>query len=156
MEILVIDGHDVLIDGGFEQVGLLAQFNWKIASGYAICTYRERPGVRRTISMHRMIVGDVPKGRVVDHINRNKLDNRRANLRVITQSENCKNLSPESHARKRGKHPPGLSLNCGKWQVVTRQGGRITWHGTFDSQTEAIEVAQRVAPWLYTPDKMIA
>lgn len=41
--------------------------------------------------IHQMIIGKAPKGKVVDHINRNKLDNRRENLRFITQAENIKN-----------------------------------------------------------------
>lgn len=42
--------------------------------------------------LHRMILGledDDP--RVCDHINRNTKDNRRANLRAVTQKENCAN-----------------------------------------------------------------
>lgn len=41
--------------------------------------------------MHRFIMGDKP-GLVIDHINRDKLDNRRENLRHVTRSENAKNV----------------------------------------------------------------
>jgi hypothetical protein len=42
--------------------------------------------------LHRLILGLEPGNPLVcDHINRNKLDNRRANLRVVTQKENCAN-----------------------------------------------------------------
>ena len=41
--------------------------------------------------MHRLIVGDIPEGKEVDHINRNKYDNRRSNLRLVTRIQNCNN-----------------------------------------------------------------
>ena len=42
--------------------------------------------------LHRIIMG-APEDFVVDHINRNPLDNRRDNLRIVTQQENCMNLT---------------------------------------------------------------
>jgi hypothetical protein len=58
------------------------------ATGYP-CTFVVGVGCRR---LHRFLM-DVPSKRVVDHINRNKLDNRRANLRVVSQRVNYFNSS---------------------------------------------------------------
>lgn len=44
------------------------------------------------IKLHRFIM-NCSKGMVVDHINHNKLDNRKCNLRICTQQENCMNVS---------------------------------------------------------------
>lgn len=41
----------------------------------------------KTVYLHRVIT-DCPKGKIVDHINGNELDNHRSNLRVCTHSEN--------------------------------------------------------------------
>ncbi len=43
-----------------------------------------------TIRMQNLIV-TAPKGKLIDHRNRNGLDNRRQNLRIVTQSENLRN-----------------------------------------------------------------
>jgi len=40
----------------------------------------------------------------MDHINRNRDDNRLCNLRVVTRKENCKNSGVRGHNRLRLKH----------------------------------------------------
>lgn len=55
---------------------------------------------RRTVYMHRIIAG-ATAGTEVDHINRNRLDNRRVNLRVTDRAGNAKNRTP-GRSRYRG------------------------------------------------------
>jgi hypothetical protein len=47
-------------------------------------------GVKRTVFLHRFVL-DAPDGMQVDHINHNQLDDRRANLRLATPSQNSQN-----------------------------------------------------------------
>ena len=42
--------------------------------------------------LHRFLMGDIPKGSVVDHINRNTLDNRKTNLRIVSILKNNQNI----------------------------------------------------------------
>lgn len=58
---------------------------------YAYCTRKiGESKKKRSIRMHRLIMKP-PKGMVVDHINGDKLDNRKSNLRITTYSLNIMN-----------------------------------------------------------------
>ena len=72
--------------------------------------------------------------KVVDHINRNPLDNRKVNLRLVTSQENCYNC-------KRSDASRGYSFNkrVGKWQVYTRIPCKpYVYLGYFPTEQEAI------------------
>lgn len=74
----------------------LNKFKWQASQEsngkkfYAI----RRDNLGRKVRMHRAVFKFVPDDMVVDHINHNSLDNRRCNLRIVTQRENmlaCQN-----------------------------------------------------------------
>lgn len=82
--------HVVLYDE--QDAHKVEPWSWSLFKGhntYYAARRTPRPN-RKTILMHREVT-DCPKGMMVDHINRNGLDNRRANLRVCTMSENMMN-----------------------------------------------------------------
>lgn len=63
--------------------------SWHYAQGYARTNIRVG-GKLKTICMNRYML-DAPKGTDVDHINRNTLDNRCFNLRIVSRSLNKHN-----------------------------------------------------------------
>lgn len=69
-------------------------------TGYFIFTVR-KPGIQKQLRAHKFIwevfKGSVPKGKVVNHKNGNKLDNRLANLNLMSIKDNTR------HAAKLGK-----------------------------------------------------
>jgi hypothetical protein len=62
-------------------------WNVRMRSYYVIASVKNALDRPTTLYLHRLITG-APKGRVVDHLNDDTLDNRRANLRVCGQREN--------------------------------------------------------------------
>jgi hypothetical protein len=76
-------------------------------------------GKRRwqTFRMHRVIM-EAEKGEIVDHINGDRLDNRRANLRVTDRSGNARNRKKETK-RKTSSRFKGVTRKTGR-----RQGGK--------------------------------
>lgn len=75
---------------------------------------------------------------LVDHINRNRSDNRISNLRSVTQSENLKNT--KIYTNNSSGHI-GISLHKGssRWQVLIRHEGVQKHLGYFDDIDDAIK-----------------
>lgn len=86
-QVAVVDAAD------YETV---SQFKWHAqrarpnASYYALRAAKTEDGRSTSLSMHRVLVG-AKRGQFVDHIDGDGLNNRRANLRLCTASENCQN-----------------------------------------------------------------
>lgn len=80
-----------------EDEWIIRERSWQVShNGYARTQYLLSDGTKENWMLHMRILGVPPEGMVIDHINRNKLDNRRCNLRIISQSDNCKNSSRAS------------------------------------------------------------
>ena len=95
-EIVLSDGSSAVVDAADYE--WLSRWKWKPhRNGYACrTTYDKTTKKFPLLLMHRAVLGDIPPGMTVDHINRDKRDNRRANLRIVTQGENNRNRPPES------------------------------------------------------------
>lgn len=112
----------------------LGHYHWTgIAPGYACRWIPKATPVsgRQHSYLHREIMGD-PAGLIVDHIDRNPLNNVQNNLRVVTKSEDLKNrgsyvrrwsLKPFDNTQDRYEATPLLA------SVVKEQGRRRTWMG---------------------------
>lgn len=62
---------------------LLSRHNWSVNSeGYVSALIGSK-----TVMLHNLVMGPVPPGRTIDHIDRDKLNNTLANMRFATWSE---------------------------------------------------------------------
>ena len=69
-------------------------------------------------------MGKPPEGLETDHINRDKLDNRRENLRFVTHRENLLNRSSKSASGVKGVY--FCSGRSKPWRAqITRYGKRV-------------------------------
>lgn len=76
----------------------LNQFTWSMGKMSKTLAYPTKGNWKRGTwaRMHNLLIKP-PKGFILDHINRNGLDNRRNNLRVCTRSENQRNRKLQSN-----------------------------------------------------------
>lgn len=88
-----------LIDeGDFEKVN---KYNWSMSGEYA-----RIKNTKNNICMHNLILGKLEKGFCIDHIDGDKLNNRKRNLRIATHSQNMKNkkLAKNNKTGYKGVH----------------------------------------------------
>lgn len=92
--------------------------------------------------MHRLLI-NAKEDEFVDHINRNKLDNRKSNLRIVTKQENMHNKS-NYKSNKSGYNGIKWNKNLNKWQVQITRNKKRQHLGVFDNIQDAI-IARRTA-----------
>jgi hypothetical protein len=109
----------------------LIEMPWRYNNnGYAITAKTPNPK-----AMHHFIL-TIPDDMVADHINGDRLDNRKSNLRVCTKEENSKNRKK----RKTSKSPyKGISWNSRdkKWQARIWVEGKNKSAGNYSDPIEA-------------------
>ncbi len=95
-----------------EDFDMLNKHKWYFCNGYAMRNKASHCGL---IRMHR-VINNTPDGFFTDHINRNKLDNRKCNLRTVTKSQNEHN-TPERKNNKYGIKGVYLDKRRNKWKA---------------------------------------
>lgn len=136
------NGADMLIDPA--DYPWVSKHRWWLdkGSGYFVTSMEGK-----TVYLHRMLMPDV-EGLVCDHINRNKLDNRRSNLRYATPKENSRN---RSRARNNTTGYIGVSwhIRQKKYVAQVRVEGHTYNLGGFDTAEEAARARDRAALFFY-------
>lgn len=137
-------GHAILVDP--EDYQRLSQYKWYVLhSGRRSYAIRNAviDGKHTTVSMHREILG-FPKDRQIDHINRNGLDNRRENLRVVGPTENCINRD-YSRRNKSGYRGVSWYEPLGKWRAKVTTNNKSRHLGYFADLEEAARAYDQAA-----------
>jgi hypothetical protein len=91
---------------------------------------------RTTLYMHREII-PVPFGMEIDHINGNRLDNRKSNLRVCDRQQNCMNASKRKDATTSKFKGVGFDKRCGKWRARVMLDRKEHWCGHYELEHDA-------------------
>ena len=135
-------GAWTLVDA--EDWDALKGFRWRTAkrSGvtYACRTLRRAECGGKSgasVLLHRVIL-QPPAGFVVDHINGDGLDNRRANLRVATISQNLQNQRQRApRVGPQASRFKGVRFNQNRWEARIGVSGKMLFIGCFDTEEQA-------------------
>lgn len=120
------------------------------SNGYAILkryTGRKTEGgscVYEQLYVHRVVMGN-PDRMEVDHINRDKLDNQRSNLRICDRYQNARNTGGRT-GRFKGVH---FAKKAMKWCAQITSNHICHHIGYFDSEEHAAQAYNHAAARLH-------
>lgn len=118
-------------------VEMIKDYKWCLdGKGYVITTINNK-----NIYLHRFLLNCNDVDKVVDHIDGNPLNNKKSNLRIVTQKENRMNNSLEGH---------GSSKRVGvcyckrekKWRATIQKDYKVYYLGYFHTEEEAIKARE--------------
>lgn len=136
-----IDGFDVLVDECDVHLLMERKKTWRVRkftklkhSKFYVSWGTQVKYRPKLFLLHRVIMG-AKDGQVVDHINGNTMDNRRCNLRCVTNFENMKNMpkrsSPTSSRFK------GVSKIGDRWKAKIMYNRKEVYLGIYHDEVEA-------------------
>lgn len=137
-ELLLRDGTVTLVDADVYEWAQHKRW-YRNSNGYVVGIH---PITGKRCGLHRIIMCP-PPGLEVDHLNRNKLDNRRANMRRVTHQQNRQNLAAQ---RNSSTGVRGVSPDRKRYRARLHLNGKRVWVGVFDTidaAGEAVQAARR-------------
>ena len=131
-------GRYTLID--FDDLVKVQNYKWHLNSKRSPYAVRSTWAPRTKVYLHRFLL-DEPNG-VVDHINGDTLDNRRSNLRVVSQVENSTNRSRLSTRNTSGITGLSWDKRYKYWDTYARIDRKTIRLGCFKDKEKAIAARQ--------------
>jgi hypothetical protein len=122
-----------------EDVELAQSYNWHSSRGYAITVTN-----KKTYYLHRLILNP-PDSLFTDHINGDRLDNRRSNLRIATASQNRQNAAGKSSGRRSRYKGVMWYERKDKWFAQITVNGRIRHIAYYHSEENAARAYDNAA-----------
>lgn len=122
-------GREYIVRYDLRDQEIISTHKWHISQGY-VCTSIKGKSVR----LHRIIMKVLSKpGAQIDHIDHNPLNNRRANLRICTASENRRN----SRKFKGSSKYKGVYRDLNTYHAQIMEAGTVKNLGRFRSPITA-------------------
>ena len=130
--IKLTQGKEAIVDD--EDYCWINKFKWYVSKTHTKDKWYAKGQIcGLNVQMHRLLL-NAPKNMQVDHINGDGLDNRKANIRLCTRSENQHNATKSRTAMSRFK---GVSKANGKWTAQISLKGKSIHLGTFSTEIDA-------------------
>jgi len=105
---------------------------------------RGYPATGRGATLHHAIMGKPEKGMCVDHINRDRLDCRKENLRFVSYSENAQNISKQKNNTS-GYRGVTKIKPSGRWHAMVKVNYKNIHLGNFIDKEEAARAYNKAA-----------
>lgn len=133
-EIVISDGTSVIVDT--DDYDRLMKRKWSAnGNGYAVIGIHLGNRKYKKVYMHREIVR-AADGEQVDHINGNKADNRKCNLRISTKQQNAMNIGLRQN-NKSGYKGVRYEARRNKWRAEIKKDYRNVFLGYFNNKHDA-------------------
>lgn len=113
---------------------VMAMGPWSLSLGYVMKQKGKKVG-QQTIRLHRWLM-NAPDDMVVDHIDRNPLNNQKSNLRIVTQAQNGMNRGGAKNSSSKYKGVAWVSEK-GKWKAMISKDAKTHRLGYFTNEHEA-------------------
>lgn len=111
-----------------DDINKIKQYRWYLdGGGYAV-----NKSSKKILFLHRLVLGS-KKGFITDHINRNKLDNRKKNLRFVNYHQNSMNRMGNKN----------IYFHRGKWKAMIGFNGKQKYLGRFINKKDAIKARNK-------------
>ena len=159
-EVELLDAYGILHIGPFpflfdiEDAPVIQSRVWyRDKDGYLVSCYYYN-GQKRFVRFHRIIMHALP-GQVVDHINKNRADNRKQNLRCCDRAENIRNRGLYS-TNTSGVTGVFYDNQRGKWVASITFNNKRHLLGRFETKEGAVEARIRKELelfWEFAPQK---
>lgn len=128
-----------------EDYPLLSRLSWALKEGYAVWVCTLFSGRTVTIRMHRLVCPAV-RGLVVDHVDGNRLNNTKENLRAVPPGHNTQN----SRKKKKPKSGfLGVEFTGRTYRARITVRGKVIQLGSYETAEEAARVYDEAAKKYY-------
>lgn len=117
---------------------LIKEYCWCIDREGYVSTNLWDDDKKKSIRMHRLIINVSDKKDEIDHINNNKKDNRKCNLRIVTRSQNGMNRGVQSN-NKTGVTGVTFYEPYDKWNSQIALNGKHINLGYFSDFEDAVK-----------------
>lgn len=142
-KIILTRGKYAKIDA--EDFATLSVYSWyTLKTGYAATSVGGRKN-KKMIYMHRLVMDVIDRFISVDHINKNKLDNRKENLRICSHKQNCSNSSKSKNLKTSKFKGVYFDKQRGKWAAKIKVNYINIFLGRFDDEIGAAKKYNKAA-----------
>jgi len=144
--VILHTGRGVAFQVDDDDVFAVERYPWALCgrTGYVKTDLSKHSRTRTKITLHAFLGGSAPNGMYWDHINRDRLDNRRQNLRLVTPQQSARNSCVRS-TNTSGVKGVWFCKQTGLWAAEILVSYKKIWlgrHATFESAVSARKSAE--------------